>query len=513
MERRPFLAIALALALSGAAGCLYSPKGRCDTSSDCAASELCDAGVCVRSTSGGVDPTSFTSVTWKRLDGQSGATFAIDSVGADLAGNVIAAGAVDAAFDPWAIATGAFALKSEFASGAVVWAASFPTLSHGEYRSAILPGGTVFKTAVLPNGDVFFAGTAFDPTTIGTALTDYKPSPTAGALVFGRLDALTGSPVWARAVDNTHLTFPLVAAAVAVSGAGDLLVAGVGSGDFGCGSGDTAGQTFAAAISGTDGTCLSPGRWSRGFGTQTLSDIEPNGTTTVVVAGMCTPAGAAFDPGGATTCTKGMFVADLNATTGATGSLRTTSGTGTVAAVYDLAIAPDGRKTVVGDASGDVDFGGGTIDFGAAAASFAATFDPAGGSTVVRPIESPYDADPDALAFSRCAYDRTGRLWIAGRYDGQPTLGGIRFSACRATDSPGCFIAAFLARLDANGAVSSFLPIRAGSNAAGAYVDDLTLFATTGTVAGALRFTGAGSIGTASWASKGDDLGVLRIEP
>ncbi len=512
MPRRPLLALAVALS---ATGCLYSPKGQCDTRADCAASELCDQGVCVPSwrLGGGVDPTSFTTVTWSKLVGRSGTTFAVDSVGADsVFGDVVVSGAVDAAFgfDPGAVVTtvppGAFALKrAADYGGAAVWAVSFPTFSHGECKSAILPGGTVFKTAVLPNGDVFFAGTAFDHTDIGTVLS-YDP-PLAGALVFGRLDALTGRAVWARAVDDTHLTSPLVPAAVAVSWSDDLLVAGTGSGNFGCASGDTAGQTFAAALSG-DGTCL----WSRGFGTQTLSDIEPSGATTVVVAGVCTPAGASFDPSGATTCTKGLFVANLSGVTGATGSLRTTSGAGTVAAVYDLTVAPDGRRTVVGDASGVVDFGGGPIDFGKDATSFAATFDATGATTVVRPIESPYDADPDALAFSRCAYDRTGRLWIAGPYVGQPTLGGIRFSACRA---PACREAAFLARLEASGSVSSFLPIRTGSpdGSRAAYVDDLALFATTGTVAHALRFTGVGTIGGASWTSMGDDLGVLRIVP
>jgi hypothetical protein len=499
MARRPFLALALALVLSGAAGCLYSPKGRCDTHADCAASELCDEGVCVPSwkLGGGVDPTSFTTVTWNKLLGQSNATFAVDSVGADLGGNVVVAGAVDAAYDfaPDAVGTGAFVVKRAGGDGTALWAMSFPTFSHGQ-----------FKAAVLPNGDVFFAGTAFDPTVIGTALPYYDP-PTAGALVFGRLDA-SGNALWARAVADTHLTSALVPAAVAVNWSGDLLVAGTGSGNFGCLSGDTAGQTFAAALSGADGSCL----WSRGFGTGTVSDIEPSGATTVVVAGVCTPAGASFDPDGTTTCTKGLFIADLSDATGATGSLRTTSGAGTVAAVHDLTVAPDGRRTVVGDASGVVDFGGGPIAFGDAVASFAATFDPAGGSTVMRPIESPYDADPDALAFSRCAYDRTGRLWIAGRYAGQPIMGGIRFSACRA---PECRDAAFLARLEPSGAVSSFLPIRTGSpdGSRAAYVDDLALFATTDTVAHALRFTGVGSIGGAPWTSMGGDLGVLRIEP
>ncbi len=490
------LAVALALSLAGA-GCVYAPKGRCDTAADCAADERCDGGVCVASTSGGgIDPTSFTSVTWSQLLGQSNATFAVDSVGADLAGNVVVAGAVDAAFDfaPSAVGTGAFVAKRASPGGAAVWAVSFPTFSHGR-----------FATAVLPGGDVFFAGTAFDPTAIGTVLS-YDP-PMAGALVFGRLDA-GGNPLWARAVADTHLTSPLVPAAVTVSGLGDLIVAGAGSGDFGCASsGDTAGETFAAALSGTDGSC----RWSRGFGTQTLSDIEPSGATSVVVAGVCTPAGAWFDPGGATTCTKGLFVAVLSGSSGATASLRTTTGAGTVSAVYDLAIAPDGRATVVGDASGFVNFGGGAIDFGDAVASFAATFDATGVTTVLRPVEhDPYGSKPDSLAFSRCAYDATGRLWIAGRYVGQPILGGIRFSACRA---PACVIAAFLARVEASGSVSSFLPIRAGSTAAGAYVDDLALFATTGTVAHALRFTGAGTVGTKTWTSLGGDLAVLRIPP
>jgi len=504
---RPTPAAAFALLLAGAAGCVYSPRGRCDAAADCAADERCDAGVCVpsKTTQASVDPTSFTTVTWGRLLGASNATFAVDSVGADLAGNVVVSGAVDAAFDflPSAVGTGAFVVKRASADGAARWAVSFPTFSHGELASALLPRGTVFATAVRQDGDVFFAGTAFEPTAIGTAA--FTP-PAWGALVFGRRDATTGNPLWARSLDDTHPTSPIVPAAVAVYGAGDLLVAGTGSADFGCFSGDTGGATFAAALSGTDGSCL----WSRGFGTRTISDIEPSGATSVAVAGVCTPAGAPFDPGGATTCTKGLFVAVLSGGSGATASLRTTTGAGTVSAVHDLAIAPDGRTTVVGNASGVVDFGGGGIDFGTEA-SFAATFDASGTTTVVRPVEAPYAADPDALAFSRCAYDRKGRLWIAGRYVGQPTLGGIRFSACRA---PGCPAASFLARLEASGSVSSFLPIRAAPDAdGGAYVDDLALFATTGTVAHALRFMGVAPVGGTTWRSAAEDLGILRVVP
>jgi len=496
---RPTPAAAFALLLAGAAGCVYSPRGRCDAAADCAADERCDAGVCVLSkTTQAIDPTSFTSVTWSQLVGESNATFAVDSVGADLAGNVIVAGAVNAAFgfDPGAVVTtapGAFALKRAANLGTAAWAVSFPTFAHGQ-----------FETAVLPDGDVFFAGTAFEPTTIGTCAT--LVPLTGSALVFGRLAGTDGSCRWALAVDDTHPTSAIVPAAVAVRGAGDLLVAGAGSGDFGCVSGDTGGATFAAALSGTDGGCL----WSRGFGTRTISDIEPSGATSVTVAGVCTPAGAPFDPGGATTCTKGLFVAVLSGGSGATASLRTTSGAGTVSAVHDLAIAPDGRTTVVGNASGVVDFGSGGVDFGTEA-SFAATFDAAGATTVVRPVEAPYAADPDALAFSRCSYDRTGRLWIAGRYVGQPTLGGIRFSACR---RPDCLAASFLARLEANGSVSSFLPIRAGPSTDGsAYVDDLVLFATSGTVAHALRFIGVPSVGGTTWSSAAEGLGVLRVVP
>ena len=47
----------------------------------------------------------------------------------------------------------------------------------------------------------------------------------------------------------------------------------------------------------------------------------------------------------------------------------------------------------------------------------------------------------------------------------------------------------------------------------GAYADDLVLFATTGTVAHALRFTGQASVGGTSWTSVAGDLGVVRIVP
>jgi len=493
------LALAALLALSALGpACLFAPKGRCDTIADCDAGERCDAGVCVATTTqigggsgGGVDPVSFTTVNWSRLDGRVGTTFRPDSVGADPTGNaVVVAGALEGAyaFGPTSVTTGAFVVKRA-ALGALGWARAFPTFSHGGFRTAVLPGG-----------DVLFAGAAIDPTTVDTF--SFTP-PAAGALVLGRLGA-TGALVWAVAVADTHPTAPLLPAALSTHGA-DLLVAGTGSGDFGCG--DTGSAAFAASLSAADGTCL----WSRGLATRTVSDLEPRDTGEVAIAGLCTPSGASFDPGGGTSCTKGLFLAVLDAN-GQTVWARTTSGAGQITAARDLAVAPDGSATVIGDATGAVAFGGAAVAFGSVEGSFAATWSPAGAPrSVVRPIEAPYAADPDAALFSRGAYDRKGKLWIAGRYLGQPTLGGIRFSACR---PPGCLSATFLAVVEGNGGVSSFLPIRAAADASGvAYADDLVLCATTGTVAHALRFSGTTTVGTTAWTGVAGDLGVLRLVP
>jgi hypothetical protein len=450
-----------------------------------------------------VEPTSFTSVAWDTLHGVSGGTFTVDAVGVDpVSDDVVVAGAVDAPFDfgPDAVAPGAFVLKLDGVLGTAVWAASFPTFSHDRFRTAALPGG-----------DVFFAGTAFDPTTVGSAL--FTP-PAAGALVFGRL-GVAGTPLWARAVADTHPSASIVPVAVAARGS-DLLIAGTGSGDFGCPSGDTAAGAFAARLSGADGSC----GWSRGLATRTLSDLEVRDDGDLAVAGVCTPTGAYFDPGGGTTCASGLFVATLSGANGSTLWARTSSGTGTVAAVRDLAVAPDGRTTLLGDARGVVKLPQvQELDFGAADGSFAWSLGPTGAlAGFFRPVEEPYGADPHALAFRRGAYDRSSRLWIAGTYRGQPALVGTRFSACRPTGTPPCDSAAFLARLDgaalAPPSVGSFLPIRAGPDPEGAaYVDDLVLSATTGSVAGALRFTGTATVDGGSWASAGGDLGVLRIVP
>jgi hypothetical protein len=497
-------AIALAAAMA-AAGCVFTPDGRCESSAECAAGEVCSAGVCVHpsaSGTGGVDPASFTPVLWSTMERQTGATFGVDSIGADPSGNVVVAGTVDAEFDfaPDLVGTGAFVVKRAAADGASMWAASFPTFVHSR-----------FKTAVLADGKVFFAGTAFERTVIGGVLDTIPPA--RGALIVGQL-ASDGTPLWARSIVNTHPSADLVPTAATVSAGGDLLVAGTGSGNFGPGAGsgciaNTANESFAAALSGANGDCV----WSRGFGTRTLSDVEAHDDGKVAIVGVCTPpVGASFDPGGGTSCTTGLFVAVLDGSAGTTLWARTSSGAGTVSAVRDLAVAPDGRATVIGDATGVIDFGRGPVDFGSAQASFAATWDPSGLATsLVRPLESPYGAERDELAFSRCAYDRTGRLWMAGRYAGQPTLGGIRFSACRA---PECGAAAFLTALDARGDVTSFLPIRAAPEAdGGAYVDDLVLFATTGTVASAMRFTGASMPGGPQWSTAAGGLGMLRVVP
>jgi hypothetical protein len=504
---RARLPAALALALAGSAGCVYSPAGSCDADPECAAGERCDGGVCVAAAEApgggpipGVDPAGFTSVAWSALDAAEGASFRLSSIGADGAGHVYVAGTVSAAFDPWLLATGAFVAKRDGGSGARLWAVGFPTFSYG-----------AFQAAAAPDGGVLFAGTAFDPTTIDTL--SYAPPP-RGALFLGRLDA-AGNALWARALPSTHASAALAPVAVAVTGAGDLLVAGTGSADFGAGDTGAAGanHAFAARLSGVDGSCV----WSRGLATRTISDVEAWGDGRVAIAGVCTPAGASFDPGGGTTCEKGLFLAALDGATGATSWARATSGAGTVSAVRDLAVAPDGSATVVGDARGAVSFGGEAIEFGAAPASFAARWDPSGAPTggVLRPAEAPY---ADALALDRGAYDGAGRLWLAGRYVGQPALGGLRLTACRA---PGCAAAAFVARVEpaASPQLDSFVPIHAapvpaGPTAGAAWVDDLALFATTtGTVVHALRFTGASGEPAPAWTSAAGGLGVLKLAP
>jgi hypothetical protein len=505
---RARLPAALSLVLAWSAGCVYSPAGSCEVAADCAAGERCDGGVCVADAAPpggmipGADPDAVvTAPAWSALDAATGARFRVDSAGADLAGNVYVAGTVSGVFAPWGVGTGAFVARRAASGGALDWAVGFPTFSHGR-----------LATAALPGGGVFFAATAFDPTTVGAL--SYTP-PARGALVLGLLDP-AGEPVWARAVPNTHPSAPLAPSAVAVTGTGDLLVAGTGSGDFGRGDtgGAAANPAFVAKLSGGDGSCL----WSRGLGTRTLSDVEARDDGQVAIAGLCTPAGASFDPGGGTTCARGLFLAVLHGGDGSTDWARTSSGAGAVTAVRDLAIAPDRRATVVGDARGVVSFGGGAVDFGATDGSFAASLDASGAATgtVLRPVEAPY---ADALVLSRAAYDRAGRLWLAGRYVGEPALGGIRLSPCRA---PGCGAAAFLARIDPAAApeLTSLVPILAAPVALGgapepaaAWVDDLALFATTGTVAHALHFTGTGAAPGPGWPGADGGLGVLRVLP
>jgi hypothetical protein len=493
--------LAVLAALAALPACL-KPAGSCEQTSDCATGETCNGGVCVRSTSlggggsgGGKDPTSFTPVVWPSLQGSTGTTFSVDAIGADPGtGDVVVAGALEGSFSPWGLSTGAFVAGLAGGTGAFAWAMPFSTFSHDRFRTAVLPGG-----------DVLFAATIFDPTTIATFT--FTP-PAAGALVVGRLPAGGGAAVWALAFPSASATSTLVPSALSVQGS-DLLVAGAGAGDFGCLTGSTGGATFAAALSVTDGAC----QWSRGFGARSIAGIAPRDAGDAAIAGKCTPAGAIFDPSMAATCTGGLYVAALSGVDGTPTWARFSSGAGKVTAVRDLAVTPDGSVTVVGDANGAVSFGGPAVDFGTADGSFAARFDAAGSAAgVVRPIEAPYAPLPDAASFVRCAADRLGKVWLAGRYQGQPTLGGIRFSACR---PPSCAAATFLARLEPDGSVSSFLPLRIAPLADGsAYADDLVLFATTGTVAHALRFTGSTSVGGVAWLSQGGaDLGVIRIVP
>jgi hypothetical protein len=493
---------ALALALAAAAAACQDPQGRCDTTADCGANERCDAGVCVRvppvggnGSGGGADPASFTPVLWTTLAASASASFGPTSVSADATtGDVLVSGGLAGPFDPWSIATGGFVARATGAGGGFAAALPFPTFS-----------GETLRTASLPGGGFLFAGRAVDPTTLGAYT--FVP-PAAGSLVLGRLDP-AGDPVWAVTVDGTNPAAVLAPVAVASRG-GDLVVAGTGAGDFGCG--DTGGGTFAAALSAASGTCL----WSRGFANRAVSDVEPRPSGEVAVAGLCSPTGASFDPGGGTSCARGLFVAVLAADTGATVWARTSSGSGTITAVHDVAVAPTGAVAVLGDARGAVSFGGSApTDFGSHEGSFVQLFAAAGApGALVRPVEAPTAPLRDEVAFDRCAYDVLARLWIAGRYYGQPTLAGLRFSRCR----DACLTAAFLARIDAGAAgepvTGSFLPLRISASPGGAaFADRLVLAATTSTVSLALRFSGDATVGSSRWTADGAGLGALRIVP
>jgi hypothetical protein len=483
--RLPTLALALGLA---AAGC-QSPGGRCDTTADCTSAERCQEGVCVpgpilggNGSGGGTVPASFTPVLWSTCPDPSPGSFSVDAVGVGaLSDDVYVTAALAGAYDPWSLTTGAFALRLDGGTGGVVWTAALPpagpAFAHGEVR-----------TAVAPDGGLLYAGAS------------------GGALLVGRLTP-AGGPDWSLPpIPGTHATVTIAPVSAASRG-GDLLLTGVGAADFGCGDTATGGSaTFAARLDGATGACV----WSRGFTTSQVTDLEPRDQGDVALAGVCAPVGASFDPGSGTTCAKGLFVAALDGATGATSWARFSGGAGTVTAVRDLAVAPDGSLALVGDAKGVVSFGGAAVDFGANEGSFAARFSAAGApGAVLRPVEAPYAPLPDAASFARAAYDRNGKLWIAGRYYGQPTLATTLFPACR---EPACSAASFLARIEANGTVGSFLPVRIAAVGGAAFPDDLVLFATTGAVAHAQRFSGSATVGATPWSATAG-LGVLRVVP
>lgn len=494
--RRATLAALVATLLSAC----QDPQGRCDRTADCASNERCDAGVCVRvppvggnGSGGGADPTSFTPVRWSTLTAAMSAAFTPSSVSVDAStGDVLVSGGVEGAFDPWSLGTGAFAFRAAAATGGPALSIAFPTFS-----------GETLRTAALAGGGFLFAGRAEDPTTLGAR--QILP-PAAGSLVLGRLDA-AGDPVWIVTVDGTSPAASIAPVAVA-SRAGDLVVAGTGAGDFGCG--DTGGATFAAALQGTTGACL----WSRGFANREVSDLEARAAGDVAVAGRCRPTGASFDPGGGTSCASGLWVAVLDGGAGATTWARTSAGTGAVTAVRDLAVSPAGAVAIVGDARGVLSFGGGpSTDFGSRDGSFLQTFGASGTpGALVRPVEAPAAPLRDEAAFDRCAYDDQARLWLAGRYYGQPTLAGVRFSRCR----DACRTAAFLARLDgATPATASFLPIRVAAAASGAaFAGDLVLGAAPGTVSLALRLSGDATLGASTpLVTDAAALATLRLVP
>jgi hypothetical protein len=494
-----------AVALAASLGCIQAPKGSCDTRADCTKGEACDGGVCVRvppvpgnGSGGGTDPTSFSTVAWSNLATSASAAFAPASVSADaLTGNVLVGARLDGLFDPWVAGTGAVVVRAA-GSGNPAVVARFPTFSHGALR-----------TVGLPDGGLLFAGGAVDPTSIGTTFT-FLP-PITGSLVLGRLDA-TGDPIWAVTVDGTDPAIRIAPVAVAARGT-DLIVTGTGSGDFGCVGGDTGQDTYVAALAGADGRCL----WSRGLANRTVSDVEARPAGDVVVGGLCAPSGTTFDPGTGTSCATGLFVAVLNRTTGATTWARFSSGSGTVTEVRDLAVAPDGSVGLVGDGRGLLALGATTLDLGPLETSFATILDGSGSARPgVRPVEAPYAPLPDAVSFAACAFDRSGRLWIAGRYYGQPTVAGTRFTKCRDT----CATAAFLARLDPRAGaaprLASFLPVRVAETSAGvAWVDDLVLAATTGTVAWSFRFSGnaPAPAGVSIWNTNTAGLATVRVVP
>lgn len=102
----------------------------------------------------------------------------------------------------------------------------------------------------------------------------------------------------------------------------------------------------------------------------------------------------------------------------------------------NLAITPDGQLQISGSFDGNLDFGGGPLTAGAGTTQYLAKFDINGNHIWSRTVAEAPDMISEDFAF-----DSTGNLYLAGRFEGSAAFDGDVLAASGGTD-------AFLAKFD-----------------------------------------------------------------
>jgi hypothetical protein len=251
---------------------------------------------------------------WTRQLGTAGYDL-VTSVATDAAGNVVVAGYTLGAFEGYARAGGADAFVVKYdAAGTMLWARQFGTASHDQARSV----------ATDAAGNVLVAGFA------GTGYADLD----AGKQLLVRKYDAAGTEVWTRGLGSASDD---EASSVATDAAGNVLVAGLTSGQLGSGPSAGSADLYVMKLDATGATV-----WVRQLGTAAVDEarsVATDAAGNAVVAG-CTS--GALD-GNASAGGGDAFVVKYDAS----GSKLWTRQLGTAA--YDAAwsVATDGAGDVL----------------------------------------------------------------------------------------------------------------------------------------------------------------------
>jgi len=373
------------------------------------------------------NPAPALSHVWSSRFGDAGSQF-VRSVAVDTSGNVIITGYFNGGAD---FGGGTLTSAGDYdiflakfgSNGAYVWSKRFGDASQQ----------TVQGVAVDAFGNVFIAG-YFE----GTVDFGGGPLTSAGLRdIFVAKFASDGSHLWSNRFGDSNYQ---AANALAVDGAGNVIIAGVfmGSADFGGGALTSAGgwDVFMAKFDGSGAY-----GWSKRFGdgnNQFAPALAVDGSNNVIVGGYF--AGSVDFGGGALTSAGGedMFVAKLGSDGGHLWSNRFGDAS-TEQQVWSVAVDGSDNVVLTGYFTGSVDFGGGTLPYGGGADIFVAEL-ASGGAHL---WSKSFGGGANQYGWG-VAVDASDNVILTGAMNGTVDFGGGALTSAGAND-------VFIAKLDPGG--------------------------------------------------------------